>query len=512
MGRFSTLAAAKAPANVLTANAEGADAYAQKPRLELASLALTSVVVDSAYRTGEQEMSRVVELLDALAKKDDLAFAAKVALYARHTHGLRTISHVIAAEIAVREGEFPWRRSFFDKIVRRPDDAVEILALTKARMPGNRIPNALKRGLAAAMLRFDEYALSKYAGGKGMKLVDVVNLVHPKAPKKHPIHALMRGTIKPAFTWEHELSEAGSEKDPEKAKARVWAKLLKEKQLGYMACLMNLRNIIQQAPKSVDAVIELLTDREQVKKSLVLPTQFLSAAKAISELNGPEAKAVNAAINAACELAMDNVPKLPGRTLVALDASNSMNEAGTFKFTPFEIGVLFSAVLYKANPDTDFMYFADDGKYMTFDQDQKLLNLHREIVGARIVGGTNFHAIFRTANRAYDRIFILSDMQGWMDDACRSMLAYGENAVNIGTRQMQNSGTTLPHKAHKEYCKRLSCDPRIYSFDLKSGGTSQFPSSKVAAMAGWTDKVFDVLANLEKDRDALIKEIDAVAL
>jgi 60 kDa SS-A/Ro ribonucleoprotein len=62
----------------------------------------------------------------------------------------------------------------------------------------------------------------------------------------------------------------------------------------------------------------------------------------------------------------------------------------------------------------------------------------------RIVsGGTNFHAIFETANRAYDRIIILSDMQGW---------------VNYNT----------PTRSFAEYKRRVGANPRVYSFDLQA--------------------------------------------
>ncbi len=501
-----------------TTNEAGGEAYKQTPQMALASLALTSVVIDSAYRSGASELVALTSLLDQLEKKGDLKFAAQTALYVRHTHGLRTISHVIAGEIAIRESKvgYPWRKSFLNKIVKRPDDAIEIAAYAKMKLGKDKmLPNALKRGLGDALLRFDEYAISKYnKDGEGMSLVDLVNLVHPRLTKgsqksgksgvrkngkaarldtHHPIHLLMTGKIKPAMTWENELSEAGQAKDPAKAKAAVWAKLFKEEQLGYMACLMNLRNILEQAPKCVKLACDLLTDETQVKKSLIMPTQFISAAVAVQEMTGGDPENVQLvlnAINKGIEIAMNNVPKFEGRTLVALDASGSMNDKGSFKYTPFAIGSLFASVLYKANAKADFMYFAGEGSYKTFDRDQKLLKLGEDVVRARINGGTNFNAIFDTANKAYDRIVILSDMQAWM--------ATGE------------WGSSNPAKALAAYRAKHDADPTIYSFDLKSYGTSQFPTNKVAALAGWTDKVFDIMKNLETDRKALVHAIEAV--
>jgi len=484
-----------------TTNEAGGEAYKQTPRMALVSLALTSVVIDGAYRSGASELVALTSLIDQLQAKGDLKFVAQTALYVRHVHGLRTISHVIAGEIALRESKegFPWRKSFFNKIVKRLDDAIEIAAYVKMKLgPTKMLPNALKRGFAEAFKRFDEYSVSKYnKNGDGLSLITLVNLVHPKLAtgkkkkdEKHAVHLLMTGKIKPAMTWEFMLSEAGNEKDPVKAKAAAWASIFKEKQMGYMACLMNLRNIMEQAPKCVKNACELLTDEEQVKKALIMPTQFISAFKAIEGASGDEVQQILTAINKAIEIAMSNVPKLDGRTLVALDASGSMNSAGTFKYSPFEIGALFAAVLYKANPKCDFMYFADHGAYMNFDRDQKLLALRENIVQKRINGGTNFHTIFETANRSYDRIVILSDMQAWM-----------------ATSEWQTSN---PAQSLAAFRKKHDADPTIYSFDLKSHGTSQFPTNKVAALAGWTDKVFDIMRNLETDPKAQITAVEAM--
>ena len=502
MSRFATKAVG-VMRQVKTTNEAGGEAYKLSPRQALASLALTSVVIDSAYRSGASELVALTALLDQLAAKNDLKFAAQTALYVRHTHGLRTISHVIAGEIAIRESKvgFPWRKSFFNKIVKRLDDAIEIAAYVKMKLGADKmLPNALKRGFAEAFKRFDEYSMSKYnQDGEGLSLITLINLVHPKLGNgkkkdtKHPVHLLMTGKIKPAMTWEFELSEAGKSDEPAKAKAAVWAKLFKEEQLGYMACLMNLRNILEQAPKSVKNACALLTDEAQVKKALIMPTQFISAYKAIEGVTGCDGEAVQSvmnAINKAVEIAMSNVPKLEGRTLVALDASGSMNDKGSFKYTPFEIGALFASVLYKANSKCDFMYFAGEGVYKTFDRDQKLLPLQDGVIRARINGGTNFNAIFDTANKAYDRIVILSDMQAWM--------ATGE------------WGSSNPAKALAAYRAKHEADPTIYSFDLKSYGTSQFPTNKVAALAGWTDKVFDIMKNLEADPKAQITAIEAI--
>jgi hypothetical protein len=97
--------------------------------------------------------------------------------------------------------------------------------------------------------------------------------------------------------------------------------------------------------------------------------------------------------------------------------------------------------------------------------------------------GTNFHAVFQKANKTYDRIIILSDMQGWMQGGA-------------------------PMTPFAEYCRKYRADPFVFSFDLQGYGSLQFPEQKVFALAGFSDKVFDIMQLLETDRLALIREIE----
>lgn len=69
-----------------------------------------------------------------------------------------------------------------------------------------------------------------------------------------------------------------------------------------------------------------------------------------------------------------------------------------------------------------------------------------------------------------------------------------------------------PTASFVEYKHRTSADPFIYSFDLAGLGTLQFPERKVFCLAGFSEKTLDGMAMLEKDKDALIHEIESVQL
>jgi 60 kDa SS-A/Ro ribonucleoprotein len=490
-----------------TVNRAGGEAFTETPEVALVNLLLTSFMKDKFYETAKDEQARLTGLLG----KVDPQFAAKAAIYARKRFGMRSITHFTSAWIAKNVHGSKWARGFFEKAAStRVDDVTEILACYAALNGSlHPIPMALKRGLAAALSRFSEYALSKYKGeGKALKLVDAVNLVHPRHTPA--LTALVKGTLKPADTWESAISAAGKTEGGEEAvtakKKEEWARLIKERRLGYFALIRNIRNIAE-AGLDDDAFAEFLKqiqNPEAIKKSLVMPFRILVAYKVSQSLGRTfrqrargsvvfsETALLAEALSAALDLALVNVPDLPGRTLVALDRSASMTTAinqRSFGETPVpimvsDVGAIFAAALAKKGADV--MTFSDSAKYeRLFNRKDSIVSIAESVTNQS--GGTNFHSIFENAQAAYDRIIMLSDMQAWV-------------------------GYATPEDAFKRYRQKYGCSPHVYCFNLTSYGDTQFPASKVYQLSGLSDKVFDTMALLETDRLALVKEINAIEL
>jgi 60 kDa SS-A/Ro ribonucleoprotein len=472
-----------------TVNLAGGEAFSDDAKLELVSILLTSFVQDQFYRKAgdakspdkDSTLGRICTLIEQLPDKK---FAGKAAIYARNEYGMRSISHVVAGELAKTVKGKEWVKDFFNRVVRRPDDMTEILAYYLNKY-GKPVPNSLKKGFASAIGRFDPYQIAKWrVESAAVKLVDVVNIVHPKPTKKNgtAINELVADTLRSTETWEAKLSksgqEAGSEEEKVEFKADAWADLINSKKLGYLAGIKNARNIIEQAPNIVDAFCEFLTDESLIEKSLVLPFRYVTALEEVEKLSGGNARKVIVALNKALDISCSNVPKFLGRTLVALDCSGSMDGK------PAKIGSLFAAVLLKSN-DADLILFSNDAKYKTINPLDSTTTIAKSIRFAP--GGTNFRAIFQTANQPYDRIIILSDMQAWVD-------------------------YNAPIDVFDQYKKKYNCKPHVYSFDLAGYGTLQFPQEQVYCLAGWSDKCLEVMGLLEKDRNALVHEIEKIEL
>lgn len=466
-----------------TVNLAGGEAYTQSDKVALVSLLLTSFVKDQFYRSADNTLA---DMKNLVAKVDPL-FAAKAAIFARDEFGMRSITHALAGELASVSSGQEWAKKFYEMVVSRVDDMTEIMAYYvkyKTQKTKPRFPNSMKKGFANAFGKFDGYQLAKYAGSnKEFKLVDVVNLVHPVPTKRNgdALSKLINGELKNTQTWEAKLSEAGqlaeTKEELDQNKSDAWKELIETRKIGYFALLRNLRNIINQAPEMVDSACELLTDRKMIAKSKVLPFRFLTAYDEIEKISNSNARKVLVAINDALEISMINVPKFEGETLVVIDTSASMKKVSN-------IATLFGAVLAKVNY-CDVMTFDRDARYMTYNPSDSLSTIRRSLNFGG--GATNFHSIFQTANKKYENIVILSDMAAWV-------------------------GYKTPDEAFRTYKKRYNADPYVYSFDLAGYGTLQFPENKIFQLAGFSEKVFDIMNLLKEDKNALVNKIESISI
>lgn len=503
----------------------GEKAYKNSSKEEIVNILLTSFMEDSYY---EKASDRKVRLADLISSEKDKKFVAKAAIFARNEFGMRSVTHQTAAEIAKHVKGETWTKQFYDQVVFRVDDILEILAIYM-KQSGKPLPNSLKRGLARAFNKFDEYQLSKYRGeNKEITLIDAVNLLHPKPTEKNKValKKLMAGKLVSKNTWEAKLTKAGqeakTEKEKEELKAEAWEELLTKKKLGYLAALRNCRNIIEQSPDSIPKLVSLLTDKEQVEKSMVLPFQFATAYKEVEKLSSPKPKInfesdgktprkVLEAIEKAVELSIENIPKLPGKTVILTDNSGSMTgDAGgdslisaMSKTNTATIANMFATMYWSKCKDTYVGLFGDRLIQAPLDRDSALFENFKKVQEkSSSCGGSTEEGIYTAFenlirdNTMVDRIVIFSDCQ------------IGDGATWYDHKGRSGWGSF--QKLYHEY-KRINPKVRIYSIDLKGHGTNVF-GDDIIKLSGWSEKIFQLMKIAEQDRKALIHKIDQVPL
>ena len=280
------------------------------------------------------EDERIVKLVPQV----NIESVAKLALTAHADMKLRHVPLLLVREMA-RHPDRSENPSIIadtlEAVISRPDSLAEFLAIywKDGRQP---LSGQVKKGLARAFAKFNEYQLAKYNRDSEVKLRDVMFLSHAK-PKDVEAGAakwnkearaaydkrkgfereftkgellfgrLVHDQLESPETWENKLSRGEDKKES-------FEDLMDAGKLGGLAFLRNLRNM-RQAGVSVSRIA---TYAKEAKIDGILPFQFFSAARNVPELEEVIEKMMLRAVS--------TLPKLEGRTVLIVDLSGSMTQ------------------------------------------------------------------------------------------------------------------------------------------------------------------------------------------
>lgn len=272
----------------LTINHEDAIAWRMTPEWELYTTVVTTMgAEDKFYESGDNRVRRIADLV----RKTSPEFVASLAVYTREQMHLRSVPFLLLVELArCHHGDSLVSRAVA-RTVQRVDEITELLMCYQWRTGRKNLAmlsSQLRKGLAEAFNKFDEYQFAKYnRKDRKVTLRDALVLVHPK-PKDEAqseiFRRILNDTLTTPYTWETELSQAGkghfeSEEERDEAMKETWQKLVASGRLGYMATLRNLRNMAQLCvdDRTKDSICDKLSNPYEISKSKQLPFRFLSA-------------------------------------------------------------------------------------------------------------------------------------------------------------------------------------------------------------------------------------------
>jgi 60 kDa SS-A/Ro ribonucleoprotein len=284
---------------------EGAAAKNISPELQLRRSVLACMLwEDQFYEDGVAIAGRIRELVAKVPAEK----VAALAIEAREKMKLRHAPLLLVREMARLATHRQLVAETLTRIIQRADELSEFVALywSEGKQP---LSAQVKKGLAAAFTRFDEYALAKYNRAAPVKLRDVLFLCHAKpldAAQAALWRRLVEGELATPDTWEVALS-AGADK------REAWERLLSENKLGALALLRNLRNMAEakvSAQLIADGIARMKTER-------VLPFRFIAAARYAPQWEAELEKAMLRSL--------EGQSKLPGKTVLLVDVSGSMD-------------------------------------------------------------------------------------------------------------------------------------------------------------------------------------------
>ena len=484
-----------------TVNHEGASALAYGEKSELFLAATGSLHgKDQFYRKGDVRDTRVSDLAKIVAVKDP-AWMARFVAWLRGPANIRTSAITIAVDAAYAwlQNGIPGGRALVASVLQRADEPGEALAYAMSTY-GRAIPKPVKRGIADAAGRlYNEFNWLKHDSEKdGFRFADVLELCHVEPQNlwqstlfKHILErrhnrdidysaitdalpmiynnrelrrhmqagtAFSQGFLNPTtlrvagMTWEDVLSGC-----PGVPKHDLWNALIPT--MGYMATLRNLRSFEEAGiathrggkhfpgilPERIKAVCDKLSSPAEVAKSKQLPMRFLAAYRNV------RSDIFKQAINEGLEQSLANVPSLPGRTLILVDMSGSM-QPGYLRQKDSEISLadqakIFGCALALRAESSTLVAFGTESEEVAVPLGTGLLRL-TESRSFRNMGGTNTRQALRRHFNGHDRVLVITDEQDFTGavfaDIPAHVLKYSWNLAGYGT---SHAGTAKNHVA-----------------------------------------------------------------
>ncbi|KKN36852.1 hypothetical protein LCGC14_0769440 [marine sediment metagenome] len=519
-----------------TVTNEGAPSFKMDYKLELYQAVVTTLFGEGKfYESGDQRAKRITRLVKRCVENGEADFVAKLAVYTRERMYLRSIPVFLTVTLAkvIRETEgakYEKTRALTARVIQRADELREMFAAAEAIFgdpKDNKVfkrvaPKALLKGMGDAFNKFDGYQFKKYSGGKGaVKFSDVMRVVHPTPESKEKselFKQVMEGTLPAIDTWETQSAALGhaeyeTEEDKAEATKTMWQDHANNPRQGYMAKLRNLRNYLKSGVDLTN-VIDHLTNPLAVAKSKQLPFRFYTAYRELGgetitsrwyhddtdkTMGSPQ---LLSALEDAFDLSVNNLPDLGDDVLIIVDQSGSMWSQVSGRSTAMccEIGgVLGAAVWYNqvVNLGKKAMVagFACRGKVYNWSKRTSSLSAAKQMMNTNLGGSTRINTAWQAAKDAGltpSTIVVLSDMQ--MTGGDNDYWGAYDNIMNPEDYGLADANT-------------LKISVNLQGYD----NTPLAVNNGWYQIAGWSDKIFDVIEAMKNPGDAvnvILNDID----
>jgi hypothetical protein len=369
---------------------EGAPARNISVELQLRRSVLACLLWENQFYEDGVEIAGRIQSLVSKVKAEAVA---ALALEARGKMKLRHAPLLLVREMARQKTHRHLVSQTLAQVIQRADELAEFVAIywKDGKAP---LSAQTKKGLALAFQKFDEYQLAKYDRAGPVRLRDVLFLCHAKprdAEQAALWKRLIEGKLEIPDTWEVALSSGAD-------KRQAWERLLRERKLGALALLRNLRNM-KQAGVDETLVIDSI---DAIKTGRVLPFRFLAAARFAPQWEEPLERAMLSSIA--------QRDKLPGRTALLVDISGSMTYALSRRSDMLRTDAAYGlAILLREICEKVIVYtFSDD---LAEVPPRRGFALRDALDSSQKHNGTYLGRALAKIPEKYDRIIVITDEQ-----------------------------------------------------------------------------------------------------
>lgn len=547
-----------------TRNEAGGVAFEFSPKHALAQYACTGTLNNTFYATDRDQLTKMLELVKTV---NDPEFLGKLAIYARKHAFMKDMPSLLVSVLFARsssqflasDSSVPGIKKLGHAVeadaYRRVFKMVFPIVIDNAKMLRNFVQmitsGALGRksfgrvGLKAMQGWFaarSPDAIFRSSLGQNPTMADVIKLAHPKPKvgaeglfpylighpeesqatdeqKKHQM--FYKGEQLPELVLQFEAFKRNPELPTPKVDFRMltaldlstakWREIALNGRWHFVRMNLNTfqRHGVFEGKTGKDVASKLakiLTDEEQVAKSMVFPYQLFAAFKNATEIP----QVLKLALQDAMELAVKNVPSLPGETYIFPDVSGSMGSpvtghrgSATTSMTCVDIAALVASSILRTSQLAHILPVDTSlHTHVKFNPRDSIMTNTAKL--ARMGGGgTNLslglqHLVKSKAQ--VDTVIFITDNMSWVD---RGYYSYGGEY-------------TTGSETYWQQIKSLNPNAKLVSLMIQPYGSGQVGDEhdSVLNIGGFSDQVFTVIERFVVGDNAnfWVEEIEKITL
>lgn len=515
MADKSLFKSASISGSATTFNEAGGRAYAFSPEHALAQYTATGTLNHTFYATGLDQLQTVL----ALSEKVSPLFLAKTAVYAREKGFMKDMPALLTALLSKKDTRL------FAQVFPRTIDNGKMLRnfvqIVRSGVTGRKsLGTAPKRAARAWFDSRSPNTIFRQSLGSEPSMKDVIKLVRPSPKKadgqtdsmrqalygylidKEHVATDLPDIIQVFEAWKARPKEGPLPDVPFEMltalplQAAEWKEVAKR--MSFTQLRMNLNTLLRHGvfadAEMVEHVARQLRDPELVRRSRTMPYQLMTAWKA---QNADMPKQIGFALQAAMEIATENVPTFEGRIYVCPDVSGSMHSSvtgyrkgATSAVSCLDVAALVSAAFIRRNPTAEVIPFSDDVvKLPRALNPLDSIATNAQLLASLPSGGTACSAPLRSLNQRQakgDLVIYVSDNMSWADFARAPSPASA--GVGAGTRP-----TVMAEEW--DLFSRRNPGAKLALIDLQPYGSTQVKDrADVLNVGGFSDSVFDVVS------------------
>ncbi|MBI1176381.1 TROVE domain-containing protein [bacterium] len=484
-------------------NEAGGRAYDLGPKHALAQYAATGCLNGTFYADAATQLEKVLALCDQV----EPAFIAKTAAYCREQSFMKDMPALLCAALAKRDVALLER--VFDRVIDNGKMLRNFVQIVRSGVTGRKsLGSAPKRLVRQWFESRSPDQVFRASIGQSPSFADILKMVHPKpaTSEREALYGWMIGRAHKADALPQRVQAFEAFKRGDSPVVpdvpfqmltaltldrAAWVEIARN--APWQMTRMNLNTFARHGvfddARLTDLVANRLRDAELIRKARAFPYQLMAA---FMNIGSGMPKAIANALQDAMEIAIRNVPKLPGRIVVCPDVSGSMHSSvtgfragSTSKVRCVEVAALVAAAFLRQNPDTEVLPFESDVVPVRLNSRDSVMTNAQKLASLPC-GGTNCSAPLRLladTQSVVDLVIFVSDNESWIDTPRHGY--FGGSAT----------------ETMKQWSRVKSRNPRarMVCVDIQPYATAQAAEREdIVNIGGFSDQVFELISLFAK--------------